>query len=79
MSDVRREMIKQVEVLGEIDRVEPEAREWARPGKDGVINPAPLTLPVSDFYLTNPIARASSIMAECSRLFVGPAKSMAAE
>jgi NADH-quinone oxidoreductase subunit G len=27
--------------------------------------------PVTDFYLTNPIARASRIMAECSALFTG--------
>jgi NADH-quinone oxidoreductase subunit G len=27
--------------------------------------------PVSDFYLTNPIARASAVMAECSQQFVG--------
>ena len=33
----------------------------ARPDK------APFRSPVSDFYLTNPIARASAIMAECSR------------
>jgi NADH-quinone oxidoreductase subunit G len=29
---------------------------------------APLRSPVTDFYLTNPIARASAIMAECSAL-----------
>ena len=29
-----------------------------------------LASPVGDFYLSNPIARASEIMAECSRLFV---------
>lgn len=27
--------------------------------------------PVKDFYLTNPIARASAVMAECSRLASG--------
>ena len=79
LSDLRREMIKQVELLGEIDRVDPGEREWARPGKDGVINSAPFTLPITDFYLTNPIARASSIMAECSRLFAGRGAAMAAE
>ena len=31
---------------------------------------APLESPIADFYLTNPIARASETMAECSRLFV---------
>jgi len=30
----------------------------------------PLASPITDFYLTNPIARASETMAECSRLFV---------
>ena len=29
---------------------------------------APLVSPVADFYLTNPIARASAVMAECSKL-----------
>ena len=27
--------------------------------------------PIDDFYLTNPIARASAVMAECSRLASG--------
>ncbi|MET0169504.1 MAG: hypothetical protein ABW191_03890, partial [Aliihoeflea sp.] len=29
---------------------------------------AAFTSPISDFYLTNPIARASAVMAECSAL-----------
>jgi NADH-quinone oxidoreductase subunit G len=32
---------------------------------------APFVSPVTDFYLTNPIARASAIMAECSKLARG--------
>ncbi len=34
----------------------------------GAADKAPLRAPVTDFYLTNPIARASAIMAECSAL-----------
>jgi NADH-quinone oxidoreductase subunit G len=34
----------------------------------GTAEKAPLTSPVADFYFTNPIARASAIMAECSAL-----------
>jgi NADH-quinone oxidoreductase subunit G len=35
---------------------------------------------VNDFYLTNPIARASAIMAECSALALGaPSRLTAAE
>jgi NADH-quinone oxidoreductase subunit G len=39
----------------------------------------PLASPITDFYLTNPIARASDTMAECSKVFVAEAAKMAAE
>jgi NADH-quinone oxidoreductase subunit G len=32
----------------------------------------PFVSPIRDFYLTNPIARASAVMAECSALHLGP-------
>ncbi len=35
------------------------------------MEPAPFASPVVDFYLTNPIARASAVMAECSALARG--------
>ncbi|MEO1398273.1 MAG: NADH-quinone oxidoreductase subunit G, partial [Pseudomonadota bacterium] len=35
--------------------------------KGGRVLKAPFTSPVKDFYLTNPIARASAVMAECSQ------------
>jgi NADH-quinone oxidoreductase subunit G len=40
-------------------------------GKGGSVDKAPFKSPVEDFYLTNPIARASAVMAECSRLASG--------
>jgi NADH-quinone oxidoreductase subunit G len=40
---------------------------------------APFVSAVTDFYLTNPIARASAIMAECSKLARGPSALAAAE
>ncbi|HEY5047682.1 MAG TPA: NADH-quinone oxidoreductase subunit NuoG [Rhizomicrobium sp.] len=53
---------------------------WDSIGASGEIDAhAPLSSPITDFYLTNPIARASATMAECSRLFVGGAQRMAAE
>jgi NADH-quinone oxidoreductase subunit G len=36
--------------------------------KGGNVEPAPFKSAVEDFYLTNPIARASLVMAECARL-----------
>src|SRR5450759_4315443 len=40
-------------------------------GKGGSVEKAPFKSSVEDFYLTNPIARASAVMAECSRLASG--------
>ncbi|MDI1264003.1 MAG: molybdopterin-dependent oxidoreductase, partial [bacterium] len=40
-------------------------------GKGGSLDKTPLKTSVEDFYLTNPIARASAVMAECSRLASG--------
>jgi NADH-quinone oxidoreductase subunit G len=40
-------------------------------GKGGSVDKTPFKTAVEDFYLTNPIARASAVMAECSRLASG--------
>ena len=40
-------------------------------GKGGSVDKAAFKATVEDFYLTNPIARASAVMAECSRLASG--------
>ena len=53
-----------------IDTIEPAdgsviATLGAKPGK---MNKSAFASPVKDFYLTNPIARASAVMAECSQL-----------
>ncbi|MCU0829963.1 MAG: NADH-quinone oxidoreductase subunit NuoG [Rhizobiaceae bacterium] len=47
---------------GNPDDVAALAKRGGKPAKE------PLASPVSDFYLTNPIARASATMAECSKL-----------
>jgi NADH-quinone oxidoreductase subunit G len=53
---------------------------WDAIGATGTVDRAtPLASSVTDFYLTNPIARASATMAECSRLFVHGETQMAAE
>ena len=52
---------------------------WAEIGTAGVLDGAPVVHAIGDFYLTNPIARASETMARCSREFVTGANTMAAE
>ena len=39
--------------------------------KGGTLEKAPFKTSGEDFYLTHPIARASAVMAECSRLASG--------
>jgi NADH-quinone oxidoreductase subunit G len=52
---------------------------WSAIGRAGTLETArPLASPIDDFYLTNPIARASETMADCSRIYV-QRKPMAAE
>ena len=47
---------------GEASDVEALAAKGGKPGSEAFVSP------VADFYLTNPIARASAVMAECSAL-----------
>ncbi|TKT79080.1 NADH-quinone oxidoreductase subunit NuoG [Aquamicrobium sp. LC103] len=65
--------------LAAVDHIKPgEAGDIAalvkKPGK---LDKAPFASPVKDFYLTNPIARASAVMAECSALAKGGFKQAA--
>ena len=48
-------------------------------GTDGALSDASLKNPISDFYMTNPIARASNAMAECSAVLDEQAYPEAAE
>ena len=52
-----------------LDAVTPAA--WAGFGADGVPATAPLASPVDNYYMTDPISRASRTMAECTARFVG--------
>ncbi len=51
----------------------------AGPAGGGRLDPAPFVRAIADYYLTNPIARASATMAECSRTYGIPAPALAAE
>jgi NADH-quinone oxidoreductase subunit G len=60
--------------MAQIDAIKPaERRDFERLAAlgGGLEGPA-FRSPVRDFYLTNPIARASAVMAECSSMHLGP-------
>jgi NADH-quinone oxidoreductase subunit G len=64
-------------MLDSVQAADPAAIATLAKGR-GTIGKAPITETITDFYLTNPIARASAVMAECSSLARGTL-AMAAE
>jgi len=67
---VRARMAELAPHLARTDDVTPA--EWGRFGRRGKLDKAPFVSPVTDFYLTNPIARASRTMQRCSREILRP-------
>ena len=83
LAALRRDLYAAYPHLGRVDAIEPAdagaLRSLAERRSDVVPDKAPLRSPIQDFYLTNPIARASAVMAECSRLAQGGVMLQAAE
>ncbi|WP_438277885.1 NADH-quinone oxidoreductase subunit NuoG [Nitrobacter sp.] len=73
LAALRQAMFKAVPHLMRIDRIEAGDSRAVKnlAGKGGTIEKSPFTAAIDDYYLTNPIARASAVMAECSRLASG--------
>ncbi|MFV0297645.1 MAG: molybdopterin-dependent oxidoreductase, partial [Hyphomicrobiaceae bacterium] len=74
---LRTQMIKATPSLGRLDRVEAEEGDAiARIASDArqKVSDRPFAPAITDFYFTNPIARASAVMAELSALRTGNAR-----
>ena len=81
LAGLRQALFKAHPHLARIDQIAPglPADIAALAGRGGALDKAPFGASVEDFYFTNPIARASPIMAECSLLAEGSAALRAAE
>jgi NADH-quinone oxidoreductase subunit G len=73
LAALRQAMFKAVPHLMRVDQIEAgsAADISTLAGRGGSVEKTPFKPSVEDFYLTNPIARASAVMAECSRLASG--------
>jgi NADH-quinone oxidoreductase subunit G len=73
LNALRQAMFKATPHLMRIDQIEPGDASAIKTiaGQGGSVEKTPFKSPVEDYYLTNPIARASAVMAECSRLASG--------
>jgi NADH-quinone oxidoreductase subunit G len=73
LATLRQAIFKAVPHLMRVDQIEPgkagDIKSLA--GKGGTLEKPAFKPLIEDFYLTNPIARASAVMAECSRLASG--------
>ena len=75
LNTLRVALIEDIPSFGEIDHA-PGAETAAdfdasKLGEDGDVSDAPFASPITDFYLTNAIARASKTLAECSAVVAG--------
>jgi len=69
LDQLREKLFSDHPTFGQIDHAPgsmPTALDTSKVGSMGEVSDAPFASPVKDFYLTNPIARASVTMAECS-------------
>ncbi|ACI98646.1 NADH-quinone oxidoreductase subunit NuoG [Rhodospirillum centenum] len=76
LSQLRQRMAQANPVFAEIDRLVPAA--WGPFGSAGAVSRDAFVSPVTDYYLTDPISRASATMARCSETFIKPAAVTAA-
>ncbi len=68
LGDVRTRLVAANPLFDRIGEV--SAAPWESFGEAGTLSSEPLTSPVTNYYMTCPISRASETMAECSREFV---------
>ncbi|MBI3440437.1 MAG: NADH-quinone oxidoreductase subunit G [Proteobacteria bacterium] len=68
LAQVRQRLVQENGLFNEIDAV--RSAKWVPFGKEGKCDKAPFVLPINNFYMTDPISRASRVMAECTKVFV---------
>ena len=66
--ELRAHMAKTAPALAEIDTLAPSS--WRDYGTSGEMENAPFESPIRNFYMTDPICRASETMAACTETFV---------
>jgi len=69
LGQLRKTIAQKVPHLAALDTVTPAA--WASFGTAGAMGESPFESPVGNFYMTDPISRASQTMALCAQAFLG--------
>ena len=72
LAELRDKLTDVNEVFGMEDQI--AANLWDEFGVEGPVSAEPLRLPIANYYMTDPISRASKTMAECTVAFVSGAQ-----
>ncbi len=67
LGELRQALIEANPLFAAIDQIEPAA--WGDFGQAGAMGSEPFVSPIGNFYMTDPISRASETMAECTEAF----------
>jgi len=68
LGDLRQRLVKQFPQFAAVDQIAPA--EWSSFGSAGDLDSMPFRGAVENFYMTDPISRASETMADCTEVFV---------
>jgi NADH-quinone oxidoreductase subunit G len=68
LNQLRHRLAQAAPCFAAIDRVERAA--WGAFGAEGAIAATPFVSPIANFYMTDPISRASETMAKCTDLYI---------
>ena len=61
-------------IFGAVGEMTPPS--WAPFGAQGPVGAAPFVTPITNFYMTDPISRASKTMQQCTEAFVSGQKAV---
>src|SRR5690349_21613378 len=70
LKQVRDRLVAVNPIFGKIDTVIPAA--WGPFGKSGATEPTPFRSTIANFYMTDPVSRASETMAKCTATYITP-------
>jgi len=68
LGELRQQLIRDNPLFAAVDQIQPAA--WGAFGRAGPVDPVPLASPVRNFYMTDPISRASETMAACTAALI---------
>ncbi|KZD09862.1 NADH-quinone oxidoreductase subunit NuoG [Oceanibaculum pacificum] len=68
LAQLRQKLVADYPIFAQVDHA--EGGEWGSFGTEGTVDAAAFAYPIQNFYMTDPISRASVTMAKCTEAFV---------